>query len=229
MQVTAYPDATATAPERPAPRLRLRKGFAAVAGLVVLAALVLAVVLPVGTAYYVSTTAESNDLGRSDAIVVLGAAQYNGVPSPVLEARLRHALNLWRAGVAPRIVTVGGKQPTDDHTEAGAGQDWLLRHGVPSEAIIPIRQGTDTLTSLTAVAQAATANGWETITVDSDPAHMARSKAIAQRLGFRVRTSPTQGGDGSTVTDDYLVRETAGYLAFEFFQQWSVPVVVGSR
>lgn len=194
---------------------------------IAIVAIILLPFIVVGGAYlYVSSEAKVVQSGPTDAIVVLGAAQFDGKPSPVLKARLRHAKELFDAGVAPRIITVGGKQSGDRFTEAGVGREWLIQQGVPAGSVIAAKDGSNTRESLETVAELAAANGWSSITLDSDPAHMARSRAMANRLGFDVRTNPTQSGDGSQVTSEYLFRETAAYLAFEVFDQWDVPRIV---
>lgn len=212
------------------PRTRARgphAGWPSVLGIAIVAAIMLPFVVIGGAYLYVSSEAKVIQSEPTDAIVVLGAAQFDGKPSPVLKARLRHAKDLFDAGTAPRIVTVGGKQNGDRFTEAGVGRDWLIQQGVPADAVIAAKDGNNTRESLETVAQLAAQNGWSSITLDSDPAHMARSRAMANRLGFEVRTNPTQSGDGSAVTSEYLFRETAAYLAFEVFDQWDVPRIVG--
>ncbi len=196
--------------------------------MVIVALLLLPPLIVGGAAYHVWSTARVHQGTQTDAIVVLGAAQYNGMPSPVLRARLDHAARLWRAGTSAHIVTVGGKQPNDRFTEAQVGRQWMIGRGVTSSAVSAVNAGTDTATSLTAVAQLAKSRGWTSITIVSDPAHMARSAAIANRLGFTVFTNPTRSGDGSAVTAGYLARETGAYLIFEALQQWNVARTIGS-
>jgi uncharacterized SAM-binding protein YcdF (DUF218 family) len=139
---------------------------------------------------------------------------------------LSHAADLYQQGVAPLIVTVGGKQSGDRFTEAGAGRAWLIDQGIDRADIYAVGQGADTVTSMTNVADLAKRNGWTSITLDSDPAHMARTQAIANRLGFDAYPNPTQSGDGSQVTQDYIARETFAYLAFELLEQWDVPRII---
>ncbi len=212
----------------PPNRRRPHPGLPAVVGMLVFALVALPVIALGGSAYYVNQTAEIADSTRTDAIVVLGAAQYDGRPSPVLEARLAHALDLYEQGVAPRIITVGGRQSGDRFTEAGAGRAWLIDQGVDRSRVFAVEEGENTVTSMIDVANLAERNGWTSITLDSDPAHMARSQAIANRLGFEAYPNPTQSGDGSQVTQDYLARETAAYLAFEVLEQWDVPRIIDS-
>src|SRR5687767_207787 len=115
----------------------------------VVGAALLAVVLLIGsTALAIWWTARQDSSPASDAIVVLGSAQYNGVPSSIFEARLEHALRLWSDGVAPVIVTVGGKADGDAFTEAEAGAQYLAEAGVPGDALLPVPEGVDTLESM---------------------------------------------------------------------------------
>src|SRR5919107_2397138 len=127
----------------------------------VVGALVLAVVLlVVSTATAIWWTARQDSRPPSDAIVVLGSAQYNGVPSSIFEARLEHAMKLYEQDVAPVIVTVGGKKSGDQFTEAEAGRDYLAQAGVPADALLAVPQGVDTLESMQVVAAAFRERGW---------------------------------------------------------------------
>lgn len=201
-------------------------GFPGILGIAIVAAILLPFIVFGGAYRYVSSEAEVIQTEKTDAIVVLGAAQFDGKPSPVLKARLAHALELYRDGIAPRIITVGGKQNGDRFTEAGVGREWLITNGVPSSDVIAAKDGSNTRESMIMVAELAAKNNWTSITLDSDPAHMARSRAMANRLGFDVHTNPTQSGDGSQPTSEYVFRETLAYLAFEGFDQWDVPRIV---
>jgi len=178
--------------------------------------------IPFATAYHVYSTATVHSTFPTDAIVVLGAAQYDGKPSPVLENRLDHAQELLAAGIAPRIITVGGNQPGDAYTEGEAGAMYLEEVGVASDQVVAVGSGTDTLTSLQAVAQTMRDNGWKSATIVTDPAHIARSQAIATTLGISAAGNPTTTGDGSQVTSEYVARETAGYLYHALLARWQV-------
>lgn len=204
---------------------RRRPGLATAVAMSACALLLLPVLVVVGSYWHVSAAAQMHDPTPTDALVVLGAAQFDGKPSPVLRARLDHARGLWRDGVAPRIITVGGKQPTDRHTEAEAGRNWLVAQGVDAGGVVALGTGTDTVSSLQAVAELAHESGWESVTLVSDPAHMARTEAIANRLGLDAHVNSTVRGDGSEATVSYLARETAGYLNFEFVEQWQLLAV----
>jgi uncharacterized SAM-binding protein YcdF (DUF218 family) len=126
----------------------------------------------------------------ADAIIVLGAAQYSGRPSPVLQARLDQALALYRRGLAPRVILTGGTAPGDRTSEAAVGRSYLRRAGVPATAMLMETEGTTTRTSLSAVAAFAESLAIRRVIVVSDPFHLLRARTIARRLGFDALTSP---------------------------------------
>ena len=146
----------------------------------------------------------SNDVRDSDAIVVLGAAQYDCVPSPVLEKRLDHALDLYEDGVAPRIVVTGGKRAGDRCTEAEAGALYLLDHGVPDENILREVKGTNTWESIAASAAFLGERGYDRVVLVTDDYHALRVRAIADELGLEPVVSPV--GDSATLRE--LAKET---------------------
>ena len=127
----------------------------------------------------------------ADAIVVLGAAQYDGRPSPVFEARLEHAVSLWNEGLAKAFVVTGGKLPGDRTTEAAVAREYAIAHGVPEAAIFGEDQAHNTLTSLTAVAEQLDRRGMTSAIFVSDPTHMLRVLRIADDLGIDAYGSPT--------------------------------------
>src|SRR5918998_3417231 len=184
----------------------------------VVGALVLAVVLlVVSTATAIWWTARQDSKPPSDAIVVLGSAQYNGVPSSIFEARLEHALRLWSDGVAPVIVTVGGKAGGDQFTEAEAGAQYLSQAGVPRDALLPVPEGVDTLESMRSVSAAFDERGWSTAVVVTDPWHAMRTERMAEDVGIEAAASPTRQGPSvysRTTQVRYIVRETAAYLLY---------------
>jgi uncharacterized SAM-binding protein YcdF (DUF218 family) len=128
----------------------------------------------------------------SQAIIVLGAAQYNGTPSPVLAARLDHAIDLYRKKIAPVIVVTGGRQPGDQYTEAGASADYLHEHGVPDTAILRETTGRTSWESLEAAARFLKSRGIIRVVLVSDPYHSERIAAIAHDVGLDAVTSPTR-------------------------------------
>jgi uncharacterized SAM-binding protein YcdF (DUF218 family) len=127
-----------------------------------------------------------------EAIVVLGAAQYNGRPSPVLRARLNHALGLYRDGVAPLIVVTGGVGRGDTTSEALVGARYLRSQGVPEKAVAAAGEGRNTTSSMTAVAAWLRQRGIDRVLLVSDPFHMFRLRLEARRNSLVAFTSPTE-------------------------------------
>jgi len=161
-------------------------------------------------------TAQVDDRSPADAILVLGAAQYNGAPSPVLQARLDHAAELYRSGVAPRIVTIGGGQSGDVTTEGAAGRDYLESLGIDAAALESIGVGDDTLASLRAARDDLVTRNWDSMVLVTDPWHAARAQLIADDLGLAAQVSSVREGpslrDG--VEARYVTRETLGILFY---------------
>lgn len=145
----------------------------------------------------------------ADAIVVMGAAQYNGEPSPVFQARLDLAWQLYEAGVAPTVVTVGGGQPDDDVTEAAAGRAALIAAGVPAEAITAVAEGRDSLVSLRAIAAELERQAVRSVVIVSDRWHVARCRLIARDLGLTVQVAPVLDGPAADpgIAPRYIGRE----------------------
>lgn len=148
--------------------------------------------------------------GPADAIVVLGAAQYDGDPSPVFAARLGHALDLWRAEVAPFLVVTGGSQVGDRFTEATVGADFFHDRGVPDEAILREVDGRSTYESLAATGRFLRARDLTAVVVVSDSYHSHRIRSIAREVDLEVEVSavPT-----SSLTARSLARETVASAA----------------
>ncbi len=168
----------------------------------------------------------SDDQRRSDVLIVLGASQFNGRPSAVFAARLDHALALYRAGVAPRIVTVGGSQAGDLYTEAQAAASYLTSRGVPVAAAVGVSEGRDTLGSLRAVAKIMLVNRWRSAVIVTDPWHSLRSRTIARDLDIDAVTSPVKTGPatrGLATTLRYIAREGAAYRFYQLFHR-ATPV-----
>jgi len=189
----------------------------------ILAALVLLPVLIFGAAAArVWWVARQDDRPHSDAIVVLGASQFDGRPSAVFKARLDHAAELYRAGVAPRIVTVGGGRTGDRFTEAEAGKRYLAGVGVTS--VFAVGVGSDTLQSLKALDAFYKAQSWHSAVLVTDPWHCLRSRTMAQDLGLKAATSPVRTGPAvaSRSTEvRYVAREAAAYLYYRVFHRSS--------
>jgi uncharacterized SAM-binding protein YcdF (DUF218 family) len=184
----------------------------------------LVVVLLVGaTAFAVWRAAHTDDASRvdhADVILVLGAAQYDGDPSPVFEGRLRHAALLYREGRSSTIVVLGGSAPGDRTSEAEAGRDWLVENeGVPTDAVVASPVGDTTLESLEAAAGWMQERGLESAFLVSDPWHNLRVKRMASDLGIEAYASATWQSAARTEgtrLDGYL-RETFGYLFYRVF------------
>jgi uncharacterized SAM-binding protein YcdF (DUF218 family) len=184
---------------------------------VVGAAVTALVLLVASTGLAIWWTARQDGRPASDAIVVLGSAQYNGVPSSIFEARLEHALELYRDGVAPVVVTVGGKKSGDAFTEAEAGRDYLAAEGVPADGLLAVPEGVDTLESMRAVATEFDDHGWSSAVLVTDPWHAMRAERMAEDAGMDVISSPTRQGPAVQTRATqfrYILRETAAYLLY---------------
>lgn len=218
---------TRTETRTPQPAPTRRSPLRRVVGAVLVVLLVLLVVVPLLAVGRVVQAATTDDRTPTDAVIVLGAAQFWGRPSPVLEARLTHARDLLDDDVAPRIITVGGKQSGDITTEAQAGKQWLVDAGVPGRSVVAVAEGRDTLSSLTAAAELMARRGWTSATIVTDPAHTARSLDMARAVGIDAHGSPSQSGDGSRLTVDYVLREAGGLLWFWLSERRDVDAVAG--
>jgi uncharacterized SAM-binding protein YcdF (DUF218 family) len=160
-----------------------------------LVALLVVVVLPIAyylvSLYQVWSTGRTDQARPVDAIVVLGAAQYDGDPSPQLRARLDQVVRLWPQGLAPLVVVTGGNQPGDRFTEAEASAAYLVDAGVPAEAILQEDGGTTTYESLDAVDDLLAARGLDRVLLVTDPYHALRTRLIAEEVGLEAYVSPT--------------------------------------
>jgi uncharacterized SAM-binding protein YcdF (DUF218 family) len=163
------------------------------------------------TLYQVWSTGRRDEARPVDAIVVLGAAQYDGRPSPQLAARLDQVIALWPRGLAPIVVVTGGKQPDDRFTEAEASARYLVAHGVPEGALVFENAGRSTYESLEGVADLMRERNLRTILLVTDPFHALRSRLTAEELGLEAYVSPTGTSvvtGGSSVTRH--LKEAAG-------------------
>jgi len=152
----------------------------------------------------------------SDAIIVLGAAQFDGVPSPVLEARLLEAKRIFAAKLAPRILTVGSRAPGDRTTEAASGFYWLVDHGISRKYVDSIPYGRDTLASTESYVNVMKKLNLKSAIIVTDQYHCLRAITMAQDLKISATCAPTKTGPASTTNSSfrYLVRETGAYLAY---------------
>ncbi|HYN35088.1 MAG TPA: YdcF family protein, partial [Ilumatobacteraceae bacterium] len=168
------------------PRRRIGRRIAQVAGLFVALGLAYLAV----SFWQVWATGRSDEARPVDAIVVLGAAQYDGRPSPQLAARLDHVLDLWPEGLAPLVIVTGGNQPGDRFTEADVSAAYLTERGIPADAIKLEGDGTTTWESLRNVG-AQVGETVESVLIVTDPYHALRCRLIAESVGFEASVSPT--------------------------------------
>lgn len=153
---------------------------------------VAAFALWIASATAVLVWASRDEAQPAQAIVVLGAAQYAGKPSPVLRARLDHALDLWNRHLSSLLILTGGTGIGDTTSEAAVGRTYARKRGVPDSAILVENAGRTTSESMRAVAGMLEVRGLQTALLVSDPFHMLRLRILARRFGFTPYTSPTQ-------------------------------------
>jgi len=197
-------------------------------------ALVAAVVLYLAVTFVQVWLAARNDQARpAQAIVVFGTAQYNGVPSPVLAARLDHAIELYQRELAPVIVVTGGNQPGDEFTEATASANYLIQRGVPDQDVLREVSGTSSWQSLAAAANFLDDRQIGEVLLVSDPFHSLRIRAMAAELGLDGHSSPTKTSPIRGMTEArYMARETVAVAVGRivgFRRQASINDVVKSR
>jgi uncharacterized SAM-binding protein YcdF (DUF218 family) len=149
-------------------------------------------------------------------IVIPGAAQLDGTPGPVLQARLEQAVRLFRAGVAPLVITVGAGAPGDRTTEADSGRRWLINNGVPRGAVIALPEGRDTLTQTKLYVKEMRERSIKSVVIATDPFHCQRAMTMARDLDADPFCAPVPDGpnslEGSTYR--YLIREAGAYLSY---------------
>jgi uncharacterized SAM-binding protein YcdF (DUF218 family) len=184
--------------------------------------LLLLVGYPSWIAYRVWDQANEDEVHSADAIVVLGAAQYDGDPSPVFQARLDHAAYLYNTGVSNTIVVTGGKAQGDRFSEAEAGAQYLTEvRGVDPERILEEREGTTTLESLEGVWAIAEPRDIDSVLLVSDPMHSERIKMISEDLGFEEsyasRVSYQQLDRSRETKAKELFREVISIINYQFF------------
>lgn len=168
------------------------------------------------TAAGIWRTSQTDQRPASDAIVVLGAAQYDGTPSPVFKARLDHAHVLYEAQVAPLIVVLGGKKEGDRFTEAQAGAAYL-EQTLPADRVTGVKAGVNTLDSLQKFTGMAEERRIRKIVIVSDPLHLSRARQMAEDLGFDVAVSPSQIPVSDRTKRDGLIRETLNLAFYRIF------------
>lgn len=178
----------------PKPRSYLRMTLAVVG--VVLIAWVVSMVM-------VERAGRREEAQEADAIVVLGAAQYVGRPSPVLRARVDHAVSLWKRGLAPTLVLTGGTGVGDTTSEAAVARKYAMSRGVPDRAIVVEIKGRTTSESMRAVARIMDDRERRSVILVSDPFHMLRLSILARRFGLEPYTSPTRTSPITSNREEY--------------------------
>jgi len=183
----------------------------------VIAAILLVVIAVPLYALGVTWQAANNTLTRKgDVIVVLGAAQLNGRPGEVLEARLTEAKRIYDLGLAPHIITVGAGAPGDRTTEAASGKYWLSNNGIKSRKVTALEVGRDTWVSTQNYVKFMKIKDMKDVIIVTDPFHCRRAMTMANDLGAVASCSPVKSGPNALANSGkrYLIREAGAYLAY---------------
>jgi uncharacterized SAM-binding protein YcdF (DUF218 family) len=154
---------------------------------------------------------------KANVIVVFGAAEYAGHPSPVYRARLDHGYDLFQRGMAPIVITTGGAGQDPDFSEGGVGRDYLLHRGIPESALIAETQGSDTAQSAARVANIMRVNGMHRCIAVSDAYHVFRIRALLERGGIEVEVAPRPESRPHSLWERFwaVMREATSYLAWK--------------
>ena len=184
---------------------------------IITALIVLVIIVPLYVASQIWWTAHHASIKESAAIVVLGAAQDNGKPTPILAERITQARLAYQAGLAPLIITVGGGQKGDLSTEAAASRNTLIAQRIPKKHVVSIPVGKDTLTSTVAYVSYMKVHHLASVIIATDPYHCYRAMTEARDQGIAASCAQAQSGPGSLKATGlrYIFRETAAYLAYE--------------
>ena len=186
--------------------------------------LLLIIVIPLYIAGNIWYSARNAEPIKSDLILVMGAAQFDGRPSDILKQRLEQTLSAYKLGLAPVIYTVGAGAPGDRTTEAAASRNWLIQNGVAKNKILAVSKGRDTLSSTESYVAEAKKRGYESVVIVTDPYHCYRAISMAKDLGFLASCSPVKSGAASVENSGlkYLSRETGAYLAYKTLGQLGI-------
>lgn len=184
-------------------------------------ALLCAVAALITVAVRIQQQSTVNEARPADVIVVMGAAEYRGVPSPVLKARLDHALDLYRMKLAPLVLTTGGAGGDPVFTEGEVGRAYLTRQGVPSESILVEPEGASTVESLAGAAEIMQRRALRSCIVVSDGYHIYRVKRMLQARGIKVYGSPRREKQRPEMTEwELYLRQAFAYLL------WRVGIAI---
>jgi uncharacterized SAM-binding protein YcdF (DUF218 family) len=189
---------------------------AAIIRLLILVAAIPALFLA-ATAFRVVRTASLEEIHSADALVVFGAAEYSGRPSPVLRARLDHAFDLYQRHVAPVVITTGGAAADPNFSEGGVGKDYLHHRGIPENALIAETQGSDTAQSARRVGGILRANNMHSCVAVSDAYHVFRIRKLLEHEGIQVYVAPRPGSRPRTrwARAEAVSRESLSYLLWK--------------
>ena len=176
--------------------------------------LLLVIVIPLYAAGSIWYTAKNSTAEKSDVILVMGAAQFDGRPSEVLLARLDQTKSIFKAGLAPRIYTIGCGAPGDRTTEAAASRTWLINNGISKKNILAIAKGRDTLSSTKAYVEQMRKAKFSSVVIVTDPYHCYRAIKMAKDRGIKSTCSAVESGPAANSGIKYLARETGAYLAY---------------
>src|SRR5262245_11302012 len=162
--------------------------------------------------------AVKDEAQHADTIVILGAAQYDGRPSPVFKARLDHALELFQQGVAPVVITTGGAGEDPRYNEGGVGHDYLMKHGIPEAKLIAETQGSDTAQSAHRIAVIMHANHMQSCIAVSDEYHVFRIRKLLEHERIHVYLAPRAGSKPRTGWQRgmAILRESLSYMVWRF-------------
>jgi uncharacterized SAM-binding protein YcdF (DUF218 family) len=169
------------------------------------------------TGFRIVRAAGEGPTHAADAIVVFGAAEYAGRPSPVYRARLDHAFDLFRQGLAPVVITTGGAAQDPDFSEGGVGRDYLARRGIPEKNLIAETQSSDTAQSAGRVANIMRANGMHTCIAVSDAYHVFRIRALLEHEGVQAEVAPRPESRPRSLWEKFaaVMREAMSYFLWE--------------
>ena len=182
------------------------------------------ILIPAYVALQVYNTGHNAVPTKSDAIVIMGAAQNNGIPTPILQARIEEGQRLYKEGYAPRILTVGANQKGDLWTEAQASVRALAKGQIPHSVLSAVNLGKDTLSSTIAYVDVMKKNKYASVIIVTDAYHCYRAIAMATDLGVKATCSPVKGGPGAVDKSGwhYIGRETGAYLAYKTADRFGI-------
>lgn len=184
--------------------------------------IVVLLLIPIGAAMQIVLTAQFDDRTKTQAIVMMDPSRFWGDDGDVLQSRIDHAAELYKANVAPVIMLTGRDRVTEIERRM------LIAKGVPNRDIVNFTTGVDTLGSLQMIGAVMSDLHWDSATIVTDPPNAARASAIASGFGIDAHVSPAKSGPGTAMTSDYVGRETAALLRYYLLTRWTQPQLVHS-